>query len=245
MNILVCISVSPDTTAKIDFTNNNTEFNTSGIQFIINPYDEIAMSRAMELKEATGGTLHVINVGEAEAEPNIRKALALGADEAIRINAKPTDALFVSKQIANYAKENAYDIILTGYETINYNGAQVASILGELLSIPSISGATKLAIDGSIATISKEIDGGQEELTSPLPCVVSAQEGMAEPRIPNMRGIMSARTKPLKVVEPTGDAPVTSHVNYELPPQKEGCKYVEADNVPELVDLLHNEAKVI
>jgi len=245
MKLLVCISISPDTTAKIAFTNNNTEFSSEGVQFIINPYDEIALSRAIELRDTGGGSLTVINVGEADAEPNIRKALAIGADDAVRVNVKPADALFVASQIANYAKDENFDIILCGDETINYNGAQVPGMLGELLGVPSVLSVTKLDVDGGTATVDREIDGGKETIEIPCPFVLSAQEGMAEPKIPNMRGIMSARTKPLKVIEPTGAEAATNVVNFELPPGKGECKYVDAENAKELIDLLHNEAKVI
>lgn len=200
MKFLVCISQVPDTTTKISFTPDKKALNTQGVQFIINPYDEIALTRALELKEVLGGTVTVINVGGANAEANIRKALAIGADDAIRINAEPTDALYVASQIAEVARKNAYDIILTGKESIDYNGGQIPMILGELLNISSVSVATKLDINGTIATLEREIDGGKEVVETKLPFVAGAQKGMAEPRIPNMRGIMSARTKPLAVV---------------------------------------------
>ena len=244
MKILVCISNVPDTTTKISF-NNGKELNAAGVQFIINPYDEIALTRALELKEALGGSVTVINVGLANTEPNIRKALAIGADDAIRINAEPTDALFVATQIAETAKKNQYDFILTGRESIDYNGGQMAGMIGELLDIPSVSVATKLDISGTEATLEREIDGGKEVLAMPLPFVASAQKGMAEPRIPNMRGIMSARTKPLQVEEPSGNIKLTASTTYELPPAKSACKMIAADNVEELVNLLHSEAKVI
>ncbi|MBN4081771.1 electron transfer flavoprotein subunit beta/FixA family protein [bacterium AH-315-C07] len=245
MKLLVCISVTPDTTSKISFNSDNTEFNADGIQFIINPYDEIALSRAVELRDATGGSLTVVNVGELDAEPNIRKALAIGADEAVRINAKPADAFTVASHIANYAKDQGFDAILCGEETINYNGAQVPSMVGELLGIPSILSVKKLEIEGGTGTVDREIDGGKESLSVPCPFVISAQEGMAEPRIPNMRGIMSARSKPLNVVEPETVSQAASITSYELPPAKGECKYVDPENVKELVDLLHNEAKAI
>ncbi|MBN8701627.1 MAG: electron transfer flavoprotein subunit beta/FixA family protein [Bacteroidetes bacterium] len=245
MKILVCISNVPDTTTKITFANNNKDFNTAGVQFIINPYDEIGLTRALELKEAMGGTVTVINVGAATTEPNIRKALAIGADDAIRVNAEPTDAYFVATQIAEVAKKNGYDIILTGRESIDYNGGQVAGMIAELLGMPSVSVATKLDVAGTEATLEREIDGGKEVVKMSLPLVASAQKGMAEPRIPNMRGIMTARTKPLTVVEPVGADMLTSSAGYELPPAKSACKYIKADNIDELVNLLHTEAKVI
>jgi electron transfer flavoprotein beta subunit len=244
MKILVCISNVPDTTTKISF-NNNKELNASGVQFIINPYDEIALTRALEIKEAQGGTVTVINVGGAGTEPNIRKALAIGADDAIRVNAEPVDALFVAKQIAEVAKKNQYDIILTGRESIDYNGAQVGGMIAELLDIPSVTVATKLDVNGSEATLEREIDGGKEVVSAPVPFVATAQKGMAEPRIPNMRGIMTARTKPLQVVEPAGGDKATEHTRYDLPPAKSAVKIISADNPGELIELLHNEARVI
>ena len=245
MKILVCISQVPDTTTKITFTADKKAFNSQSVQFIINPYDEIALTRALELKEGAGGTVTVINVGGTNTEPNIRKALAIGADDAIRVNAEPTDAFFVALQIAETAKKNNYDLILTGRESIDYNGAQVGTMLAELLAWPSVSVATKLDVNGTEATLEREIDGGKEVISVQLPLVASAQKGMAEPRIPNMRGIMTARTKPLAVVEPAGDTKHTSSVLYENPPAKTAVKLVDKEKPEALVDLLHTEAKVI
>lgn len=245
MKILVCVSNVPDTTTKISFSDDKKSFNDSGVQFIINPYDEIALTRALEIKEAGSGSVTVLNVGGANTEPNIRKALAIGADDAIRINAEPSDAYFVASQIAEVAKQNGYDMILTGRESIDYNGAQVGGMVAELMGLPFISVATKLDVNGTTATLEREIDGGKEVIEVNTPFVASAQKGMAEPRIPNMRGIMTARTKPLNVVEPTGDAGATSIAAYDKPPAKSACKMVDADNVDELVNLLHTEAKVI
>lgn len=245
MKFLVCISQVPDTTTKITFTPDKKAFNSAGVQFIINPYDEIALTRALEIKEAQGGTVTVINVGSANTEPNLRKALAIGADDAIRVNAEPTDAYFVAFQIAEVAKKNSYDVILTGKESIDYNGGQVPMMIGELLGIPSVSVATKLDISGTTATLEREIDGGKEILESKLPFIAAAQKGMAEPRIPNMRGIMTARTKPLAVVEPAACDMLSSSVQYDLPPAKGECKMIDPNNVGELVHLLHTEAKVI
>ena len=245
MKILVCISNVPDTTSKITFTGDNKSFNTAGVQFIINPYDEIALTRAIELKETLGGSVTVINVGKADTEPNIRKALAIGADDAIRVDADPVDAFYIASQIANVAKANAYDIILTGKESIDYNGSEIAGMVAELLNIPSVSVATKLTVEGNTATLEREVDGGKEIVTTPIPFTASAQKGMAEPRIPNMRGIMSARTKPLQVLEPIAANSFTSVENYELPAAKAACKMIPADNPAQLIDLLHNEAKII
>jgi electron transfer flavoprotein beta subunit len=245
MKILVCISNVPDTTTKITFTPDNKNFNTAGVQFVINPYDEYALTRAIELKETQGGTVTVINVGEADSDANIRKALAIGADEAIRVNAKPADALFVARQIAHYAKEGAYDLILMGKESVDYNGFQVHGMVAELLGLPAIVPAIKLDVEGNTATLEREIEGGKEIVKVNLPLVASCQQPMAEPRIPNMRGIMTARTKPLKVVEPVSAQPGTVYESYSLPEKKSGVKLVDAANAGELIRLLRNEAKVI
>src|ERR1700761_7950627 len=245
MKILVCISNVPDTTTKITFTDNNTQFNTNGVQFILNPYDEIALSRAIELTEGSGGTVTVINVGDASTEATIRKALAIGATDAVRINAKPHDAWFVAYQIAEYVKNNPFDLILTGRESIDYNGSKVAGMLGELLDIPSVSIIKKLSIEGNIATVEREIEGGKEILTIPFPFVAGTAEGVAEPKIPNMRGIMSARTKPLAVVEPAEVKTYSEVIGYETPAPRGQVKLVPSDKVSELVGLLHTDAKVI
>lgn len=247
MKILVCISKTPDTTAKIAFTDNNTKFDTAGVQWIINPYDEwYALVRAIELKEKDPTTvIHLITVGGADAEPVIRKALALGGDEAIRVNADSQDSFYIASQIATVAKEGGYDLIFTGKETIDYNGSAIGGMVAELLDMPFISLAAKLELNGTAATLTREIEGGEEVNEVSLPIVVSAQKGMAEQRIPNMRGIMAARTKPLKVVEPAAVDALTSVTSFGLPPAKAGVKLVPADNVEELVRLLHEEAKAI
>ncbi|GAB4239979.1 MAG: electron transfer flavoprotein subunit beta/FixA family protein [Ekhidna sp.] len=245
MKILVCITHVPDTTSRIAFTDGNTKFDKNGVQFIIGPYDDYALARAVELKEQSGGSITVLNVGEAETEPTIRKALAIGADDAIRINAFPSDALFVAKQIASVAKDGGYDFILMGRESIDFNGGQVHGMVGELLDIPSVSPVMTLDVEGSTAKITREIEGGKEYMELPLPFVAGCQEPIAEWKIPNMRGIMSARTKPLEVKEPTSDSPKTKVSEFELPPAKGEVKLIDPDNMDELVNLLKNEAKVI
>ncbi len=245
MKILVCISNVPDTTTKITFTDNNTQFNTAGVQFILNPYDEIALARAIELSEGGKGTVTVINIGEISTEPTIRKALAIGADDAVRVNAKPHDAYFVAFQLAQYVKENAFDLILTGRESIDYNGSKVAGMLGEFLDIPSISIIKKLDINGDIATVEREIEGGKEVITIPFPFVAGVAEGVAEWKIPNMRGIMSARTKPLKVIEAVAVKTLSEVISYETPAPRGQVKLVPADDAAKLIELLHSEAKVI
>ncbi|SIN80708.1 electron transfer flavoprotein subunit beta/FixA family protein [Chitinophaga niabensis] len=246
MKILVCISKTPDTTAKIAFADNNTKFSEAGVQFIINPYDEwYALVRALELKETLNATVHLITVGGADTEPVIRKALALGGDEAFRVNADSHDSYYIASQIAAHAKQENYDIIFTGKETIDYNGSGIGGMVAELVGIPFVSIASKFELSGQVATLRREIEGGEEVCEVTLPVAVSCQKGMAEARIPNMRGIMAARTKPLKVIEPVQADTLTSIVSFELPPAKAGVKLIPADNVEELVKLLHEEAKVI
>lgn len=245
MKILVCITHVPDTTSRIQFTDGNTQFDKTGVQFIIGPYDDYALARAVELKEQTGGSITVLNVGEAETEPTLRKALAIGADEAIRVNAFPSDAYFVSKQIAHYANKGEYDLILMGRESIDFNGGMVHGMVGELLNMPSISPVMKLDIENGIGKMSREIEGGKEFLQVALPFIAGCQEPIAEWKIPNMRGIMSARTKPLNAVDPVDDSTRTNVKKYELPPAKGEVKLVDKDKVEELVQLLKNEAKVL
>jgi len=247
MKILVCISKTPDTTAKIAFADNNTKFVTEGVQWIINPYDEwYALVKAIEMKEADSSiSIHLVNVGGVDAEPIIRKALALGGDEAIRINADSNDSYYVAAQIAAVAKETNYDLIFTGKETIDYNGSSIGAMISEFLDKPFISHATAFSTEGTTAIVTREIDGGEETDKVNFPLIVSCQKGMAEQRIPNMKGIMSARTKPLKVIEPIQIESLTSVVAFELPPAKDGVKLVDAENPAELVRLLHEEAKAI
>ena len=247
MKILVCVSKTPDTTAKIAFTDGNTKFDEAGVQWIINPYDEwYALVRAIELKEKEPSvTIHLITVGMADCDPIIRKALALGGDEAFRVNTDSSDSYYIAAQIAAVAASGNYDLIFTGKETIDYNGSSIGGMLAELTDMPYISLATHFDLNGTMASITREIEGGEETAEVALPVVVSCQKGVAEQRIPNMRGIMSARTKPLQVIEPVATDTLTTIVRYELPPAKAGVKLVSADNVAELVRLLHEEAKAI
>ncbi len=246
MKLLVCVSKTPETTAKIAFTNNDSEFDTSGVQFIMNPYDEwYALVRALELKEQLGGSVTILNVGPASNDAVIRKGLAIGADDAIRVNAEPKSSLYVAKQIAAVAKEGGYDVIFLGKESIDYNGSEVSAMTAELLDMPFISYATKMDIDGSTATIEREIEGGTEVLEVDTPFVLSAAKGMAEQRIPNMRGIMMAKRKPLKVVEAVEANDLTTVATYTMPPSKTEVKMIDPENMDELVRLLHEESKVI
>ena len=246
MKILVCVSKTPDTTTKISFTDNNTRFNDDRVQWILSPYDEwYSLVRALELKEANGGSVTVVSVGQADYDPIIRKALAIGADDAVRVDADPTDALFVAKQIAEYAKDKEYDLILTGKETLDFNGYQVGGMIAELLDLPFVATVHNLEVEGSNAVMDREIQGGMEVVEAPLPIVLSSAKDMAEQRIPNMRGIMAARSKPLQVIPAIEAGKVTEVVDYSLPEAKGACKYIDPENAGELIELLHSEAKVI
>ncbi|MCP4122716.1 MAG: electron transfer flavoprotein subunit beta/FixA family protein [Bacteroidetes bacterium] len=246
MKILVCVSNVPDTTTKITFTDNNTKFNTDGVQWILNPYDEwYALVRALEIKEAGGGSVTVINVGGPENDAVIRKALAIGADDAIRVNAEAKEPSYVASQIAAVAKDGGYDILFTGKETISYNGSNIGGMLAEMLDLPFVSYVNKMDMNGNTATVERDIEGGKEVVEVNTPFVVSASKGLAEQRIPNMRGIMMAKRKPLNVVEAVDADSLTEIVSYELPAPKAAVKLIDPDNVAELVDLLHNEAKAI
>ena len=248
MNIIVCISSVPDTTSKINFTDSGSKFDSNGVQFIINPYDEFGLTKAMMIKEANGGKVTVITVGDITVEPVIRKALAIGADEAIRINMTPQDSYSTAVEIANYLKNNPADLVISGRESIDYNGGAVGGMLAEMLDLPFINACNGLHISGDKAEITREIDGGIENISTNLPFVISGQKGLvqeSELRIPNMRGIMQARTKPLQVIEPLDNVHLTISSGFEKPANKEDCKLVSSDNVTDLVALLRNEAKVI
>jgi len=243
MKVLVCMSVVPDTTTKIVFTENNTQFNKDGVQFIINPYDELAVTRGLELAEANNGSVTVVHVGPAENEASIRKALSMGVNEAIRIDAPAHDAQFVAEQIAEIAQ--GYDLILTGRESIDYNGGAVCGLLGALLNIPSVNVVTEINYADGTFSFTRDIDGGREMLSCKGPVVASAQKDLCEPRIPNMRGIMAARTKPLQVVAAKETTPASQYVAYESPAPKSGVKLIDPSNAQELIHILRNELKVI
>jgi electron transfer flavoprotein beta subunit len=246
MKILVCISKAPDTTTKVLFKDANTVFVEENVTWILNPYDEwYALVRALELKEAQGGNVTVLNVGAADNEAIIRKAFALGADDAVRIDVEPTDAFVTASNIASYAKDKNYDLILFGKETINYNGGEVGGMVAELLDLTYVSMASKLDIAGGVATMERDITNGVEIIEAKLPLVISAQKGMAEQRIPNMRGIMAARSKTIETVAANGTSALSVTKQFELPAEKSGCKYYTADQMDELVQALHAEAKVI
>ena len=248
MKILVCISHVPDTTSKINFTNNDAEFDKNGVQFVINPYDEFCLTRAMWFKEKQGASVTVVNVGGAETEPTLRKALAIGADDAIRINIDPIDGFLVAKELAAVVKNGNYDLVLAGKESADYNGQMVPGMLASLVDFNFVNGCVEMEVDGNNVTAKREIDGGNETLSTSLPLVVGGQKGIVEEkdlRIPNMRGIMMARKKPLQVLEASGASASTNIQSFEKPAPRGAVKLVDADNLDELIDLLHNEAKVI
>lgn len=247
MKILVLVSHVPDTTARIAFTNGDTQYDANGVTFIMNPYDEwYALVRALEIKEAKGsGTVTTVTVGGADTEATIRKGLAIGADEAVRIDAQPTEALQVAGLIAGYAKDKGFDLVMAGKETIDHNGGQVGAMVAELLDLPYVPLASKLEVNGDTATVERDVPGGVEVLEVKLPLALSAAKGMAEQRIPNMRGIMAARTKPLTVVPAEAEAGTARTVRFELPPAKGSVKMIPAEEAGKLIELLHTEAKVI
>lgn len=248
MKILVCISHVPDTTSKINFTNGDSEFDTNGVQFVINPNDEFGLTRAIWFQEQQSANVTVVNVGGPDTEPTLRKALAIGANEAIRVNANPTDGFFVAKQLAEVIKNGGYDLVIAGKESLDYNGGMVPGMVAGILGYNFVNSCTELKIDGTSATASREIDGGKETVSSSLPLIIGGQKGLVEEkdlRIPNMRGIMTARTKALTVLEPVAANNNTKAVKFEKPAPKSAVKLVSADNLDELINLLHNEAKVI
>lgn len=246
MKLLVCISKTPDTTSKVSFSADGKTYNSDGITYIMNPYDEwYALVRAIELKEKNGGTVTAIHVGEASSDIVVRKALAIGADEAIRVNADPTSAFFVAKQIAEHAKDGEYDIIFTGKETIDYNGSEVGGMIAGLMDLPYFSYVSNLEYEGGKSTITRDIEGGVEISEVEGPIVLSAAKGLAEQRIPNMMGIMQSKRKPLNVVEPVASEELVTVVTHTLPDAKSGVQLIDPDNMDELVKRLHEEAKVI
>jgi electron transfer flavoprotein beta subunit len=245
MKILVCITHVPDTTSKISFTESDTKFNSAGVSYIIGPYDDYALARAIELKEAGGGDVHVLNVGTAETEPSLRKALAIGADEAFRIDVEPTDSYQVAEQIASFAKDKAYDLILMGRESIDFNSGSVHGMVAALLNISFVSPIMKLDVNAGMASVYKEIEGGKESIDIALPLVAGCQEPIAEWKIPSMRGIMSARTKPLSVLPANAVEPKTKVHKFEMPAEKTACQLFDPADVDGLVNTLVKVAKVI
>ncbi len=248
MKILVCISSVPDTTSKINFTPDNCKFDPTGVQFIINPNDEFCLTKAILLKEKLGATITLINVGTAETEPILRKAYAIGADDIIRIDATPTDALMVATEIVKVAKEGAYDLIICGKESLDYNGGMVGGYLAALLDLPFINKCIGLEIEGNSVTAAREVEGGKELLSASLPLVIAGQKGLTQEkdlRIPNMRNLMAARTKAIDVRAAEAASKGTTIVGFEKMPAKQPVKMIAADDLDTLINLLENEAKVI
>jgi electron transfer flavoprotein beta subunit len=249
MKILVCISNVPDTTTKVKFTGDFKAVDTTGIQWVLNPWDELSLTRALELKDIPANNITsvaVAHVGLVGSEPTIRKALAIGADEAIRVNAEAADAFYVAAQLAGVIKNQPFDIIMCGIESSDFNGSAVGGMLSEFLSVPSVSAVSALNIESGVISLTREIDGGKEIIEVPSPVVVIVQKGIAkEPRIAAMRGIMMARTKPLKVVDPVSVDPLTEFIGYEMPKPRAACRFIDAENPQQLVELLQNEAKII
>ena len=248
MKILVCISHVPDTTSKINFVDNDSQFDTNGVQYVINPNDEFGLTRAIWFQEQQGANVTVVNVGGPETEPTLRKALAIGANEAIRVNAAATDGFYVAKQLAEVIKSGNYDLVIAGKESLDYNGGMVPGMIAGLLGYNFVNSCTELTIEGSSAKASREIDGGKELVSTSLPLIIGGQKGLVEEknlRIPNMRGIMTARTKALTVLEPVEANTETKAIKFEKPAPKSAVKLINADNLDELINLLHNEAKVI
>lgn len=248
MKILVCISHVPDTTSKINFINGDTEFDTNGVQYVINPNDEFGLTRAIWFQEQQGANVTVVNIGGADTEPTLRKALAIGANDAIRVNATPTDGFYVAKQLAEVVKNGNYDLMICGKESLDYNGGMVPGMLAGLLNYNFVNSCIDIKIDGNTAKVTREIDGGKETVSASLPLVIGGQKGLVEEkdlRIPNMRGIMTARTKPLTNLEPTTATITSKAVKFEKPAPKSAVKLISSDNLDELINLLHNEAKVI
>ncbi len=248
MKILVCISHVPDTTSKINFTNSDSEFDTTGVQYVINPNDEFGLTRAIWFQEKQGATVTVVNVGGPETEPTLRKALAIGANEAIRVNAAPTDGIFVAKQLAEVIKNGGYDLVIAGKESLDYNGQMVPGMIAGLTSSNFVNSCISIEVDGTNVKAVREIDGGKETVSTTLPLIIGGQKGLVEEkdlRIPNMRGIMTARTKALTVLEPVDANANTKAVKFEKPAAKSSVKMISPDNLDELINLLHTEAKVI
>ncbi len=249
MKILVCISNVPDTTTKIKFAAGNASIDTAGIQWVINPWDELSLTRALELKDdAANGikSVTVIHVGPVSSEPTIRKALAIGADDAVRINAEPLDAYYTAAQISEVVKKEQFDVVFCGIESSDFNGSSVGGMVAEFLSVPSVSAVSGIKFENGQPVLTREIDGGKETVTVPVPCVAIVQKGIAkEPRIAAMRGIMMARTKPVRVFEPVAVEPLTKVIEFEKPTPRAACKYIDAENPRQLIELLQNEAKVI
>lgn len=248
MKILVCISCVPDTTSKINFKNNDTEFDNSQIQYVINPNDEFGLTRAIWFKENDGSEIDVISVGLENNDQILRKVLAIGADRGFRINQEALDSFQVAKLLSNHISNNNYDLIIAGRESIDYNGGMVPGIIAEILNFNYVTNCVGLEITDKSAKIKREIEGGVETLSCKLPLIIGAQKGLVEEsdlKIPNMRGIMQARQKPFEIIEYKTEEIKTRTIRFEKPESNKEIKLVSPDNLDKLIDYLHNEAKVI
>jgi len=249
MKVLVCISNVPDTTTKVKFVDNFQKLDVSGIQWVINPWDELALTRALELKDEAANAVQsvtVAHVGAVSSDPTIRKALAIGADNAIRVNTEAGDAYSIAFQLAEAIRTESFDLIFCGIESADHNGSTVGGMLAEMMGCPSVTCVSSVKFENGNPVITREIDGGKEILTIPVPFVAIVQKGIAkEPRIAAMRGIMMARTKPIKVIEPQAVDCLVEVVGYEMPKPRATCKFVDAENAAQLIDLLQNEAKIL
>ena len=248
MKILVCISCVPDTTSKINFNNNNTEFDNSQIQYVINPNDEFGLTRAIWFKENDGAEIDVISVGLDNSDQILRKALAIGADRGFRINQEALDSFQVAKLLSNHIANNNYDLVIAGRESIDYNGGMVPGIIAEILNFNYVTDCIGLEIIDKSAKIKREIEGGVETLSCKLPLIIGAQKGLVEEsdlKIPNMRGIMQARQKPFEIIQGKTEEIKTKTIRFEKPESDKEIKLVSPDNLDELIHYLHNEAKVI
>jgi electron transfer flavoprotein beta subunit len=248
MNILVCISNVPDTTSKINFKNDSSEFDSNGVQYIINPNDEFGLTRAIWFQQKQRAEVTVITIGDQSCEAILKKCLAIGADKAIRIDASPKDGFYVASQLAEICKSNSYDLIITGRESIDYNGGMVGGMLSAIIDHSYVTNCIGLSIEDGKAFIQREIDGGKETLSSDLPIIIGAQKGLVEESdliIPNMRGIMQARQKPLQVIAPIETINATEIQKFEKPEPKGNVKLVDPQNIDKLIELLQNEAKVL
>jgi electron transfer flavoprotein beta subunit len=248
MKILVCISVVPDTTTRIKLKEDKKSIDENGIQWIINPWDELALTRAIELKEGSQGKIKsvtVIHAGDKASEQVLRKALAIGADNAIRLDFNPQDSFQAAKALAAVINKEDYGLIMAGIESSDYNSSMVGGMLAELLDMPSISSVSNIDLDDNFVFTS-EIDGGSIKISFETPVVAIVQKGIAqEPRIPNMRGIMMARRKPLKVENATENKQNSALESLEMPAPKAACEIIEADNPKKLIDYLQTKEKIL
>jgi len=248
MNILVGISQVPDTTTKIAIGADGKSIDTKGVKFILNPYDEFAIEEGLRLKEKHGGAVSVVTVGGESAKEILRTALAMQVDKAILVkDGGSLDAFGVASQLADVAKEISADVVIVGRQSIDFDSFQVGPMVAELLDMPSITMTSKLEITGSSVSAERDIEGGKETIAASLPCVISAQKGLNEPRYPKLPDIMKAKSKPIEERAATSIPARTEVVSLELPPAKGKGKILGSTDgdIEQLLKLLHEEAKVI